>query len=119
MDEMNERSVKAIERYLRVKGYTIHDMLPLDDTQVIVAQDAENDALAFVQCLPARPSTDDFAVAHENDRSSLEHLALGWLADHDDAWGDNQPVRFDAVALLVLGDHRALLRHHKGAFSAM
>ncbi len=31
---------------------------------------------------------------------------------------DGCPVRFDVIAIRVLGDHRALLRHHRGAFMA-
>lgn len=115
MDTMTERTTKAISHYLTVKGYTILDRLPLDDTQVFVAEDAEHDALAFVQCMPTRTADEEFAEPEEGSRSSLEHLALGWLADHD--FEDCTTVRFDACALLVVGEHRALLRHHRGAFN--
>lgn len=115
MDEMTERTTQAISRYLTVKGYKILDRLPLDGTQVFVAEDAEHDALAFVQCMPTRTDEEDFAEPDMDSRSSLEHLALGWLADHE--CEDCTTIRFDACALLVVGEHRALLRHHRGAFN--
>lgn len=115
MDTMTKRSEQAISRYLKVKGYAILDRLMLDDTRVFVAEDAECDALAFVQCMPTRESDEDFAEPDMGSRSSLEHLALGWLADHE--CEDCTTIRFDACALLVIGEHRALLRHHRGAFN--
>lgn len=115
MDTMTERTAQAISRYLRVRGYTILDRLTLDGTQVFVAEDAEHDALAFVQCMPTRTDEEDFAEPDMGSRSSLEHLALGWLADHE--CEDCTTIRFDACALLVVGEHRALLRHHRGAFN--
>lgn len=112
MDTMNERGIKAISRYLQKRNYTILDELTLDETKVFVAEDAVNDALAFVQCMPTRTSDEEFAVPEADCRSSLEHLALSWLKDND--FEDCTPVRFDAVAILVIGEHRALLRHHRG-----
>lgn len=117
MDNMMERTAKAISRYLQVRGYTILDKLMLDGSQVFVAEDAECDALAFVQCMPTRSMDEEFAEPEMSSRSSLEHLALGWLADHE--YEDCTPVRFDAVALLVVGEHRALLRHHRNALGNM
>ena len=117
MDTLTERSVKAISCYLQARGYTLLDKLTLDDTRVFVAEDAEYDALAFVQCMPTRTADEDFAEFEMSSRSSLEHLALGWLADHE--CEDCMSIRFDACALLVIGEHRALLRHHLNALGRM
>ena len=80
MDEMTERTTQASDpRDPTVKGYKILDRLPLDGTQVFVAEDAEHDALAFVQCMPTKTADEDFAEPEMASRSSLEHLALAGL----------------------------------------
>lgn len=43
----------------------------------------------------------------------IARLAAAYLAGMADAPGS---VRFDVVSIMVLGEDRALLRHHRGAF---
>ena len=50
------------------------------------------------------------------DRAQHEVLAAHWLATADDELID-KPVRFDIIAFLVVGESRALLRHHINALS--
>lgn len=42
-------------------------------------------------------------------------IALAYLSEHDMA---EMAVRFDNIALVVMGEDRALLRHHIGCLSA-
>lgn len=40
-------------------------------------------------------------------------VALAWFAEHEDAV--DMAVRFDNIAMLVMGDSRAMIRHHLNA----
>lgn len=40
-------------------------------------------------------------------------VALAWLAEHEDAV--DMAIRFDNIALLVMDDSRAMVRHHLNA----
>lgn len=46
-------------------------------------------------------------------RRRIARLAAAYAATLDDAPAD---VRFDVITLMVLGENRALLRHHRAAF---
>ena len=45
-------------------------------------------------------------------------LAARWLAGNGDDYADT-PVRFDEVAMMVVKENRALLRHHINCFGEM
>ena len=47
-----------------------------------------------------------------------EALAATWLAGNGDDYADT-PVRFDEVAMMVVKENRALLRHHVNCFGEM
>ena len=47
-----------------------------------------------------------------------EALAARWLAGNGDDYADT-PVRFDEVAMMVVKENRALLRHHINCFGEM
>ena len=47
-----------------------------------------------------------------------EALAATWLAGNGDDYADT-PVRFDEVAMMVVKENRALLRHHINCFGEM
>lgn len=51
-------------------------------------------------------------------RCRMEAAAAAWLACSDSAEYADCAVRFDMIAILVLGSDRALLRHHQHAFEA-
>ena len=53
-------------------------------------------------------------VAGESNRPG-ESIAIDWLANRGDV---GKSVRFDAIALVVLGEGRALIRHHINALGA-
>ena len=40
-------------------------------------------------------------------------VALAWFAEHEEAV--DMAVRFDNIAMLVMGDSRAMMRHHLNA----
>ena len=48
-------------------------------------------------------------------REKYERIALAYIQDH---FFGEAVVRFDVVAIIVLSDDRAFIRHHLGAYSA-
>lgn len=49
---------------------------------------------------------------------TVHTLAATWLAGNGDDYADT-PVRFDEVAMMVVKENRALLRHHVNCFGEM
>lgn len=49
-----------------------------------------------------------------NRATTMEALAVSWLAES--GFGESVGVRFDKIGLVVVGEDRALLRHHINAF---
>lgn len=49
-----------------------------------------------------------------NDRETMELLAVSWLVEND--FAESVGVRFDKISMIVVGEDRALLRHHINAF---
>lgn len=117
MSNLNEKARKAASRYLEHRGYGILEMgweSPAGTADIIADEDG---ALVFVD-VRARRDTDEgfppeFPTAAE--RTRREMVALAYLAEHDVA---EMAVRFDNIALMVVGESRALLRHHVGCLSA-
>ena len=48
----------------------------------------------------------------------IDLVAATWLAGNSDDYADT-PVRFDEVAMMVVKENRALLRHHVNCFGEM
>lgn len=76
----------------------------------------EDGTLVFVDAT-VRIGTDGFPEAHRA-RGLREALAARWLAGNGDDYADT-PVRFDEVAMMVVKENRALLRHHINCFGEM
>ena len=64
-----------------------------------------------------RIGTNGFPEA-QRARGLREALAATWLAGNGDDYADT-PVRFDEVAMMVVKENRALLRHHVNCFGEM
>lgn len=76
----------------------------------------EDGTLVFVDAT-VRIGTDDFPEAHRA-RGLREALAATWLAGNGDDYADT-PVRFNEVAMMVVKENQALLRHHVNCFGEM
>lgn len=76
----------------------------------------EDDELVFIDTAVNMNDGTGFAKESAN-RSSLECLAAAYLAEHHDM--PEGLVRFDKVNLMVLGDSKAFLRHHRNALSEL
>ena len=107
-----KRTKQDVRRYPELKGYEILEdgWYHGGDSVDFIATD--EDDLVFISCQLRRNSGEGFPK-EVIDRDSLERLAAAYLAEHLDS-GDCT-VRFDAVSMLVLGNDRAFLRHHRNA----
>ena len=52
-------------------------------------------------------------ILNAENNHRREMIALAWFAEHEDAM--DMPVRFDNIAMLVMGDSRVMIRHHLNA----
>lgn len=114
---LGARGEEAAARFLQRNGYTI-----LERNWTCFAGEADiiavnDEALVFVEVKTRRnvdkglPSE---AVTRAK-REKYERIALAYIQDH---FFGEAVVRFDVVAIIVLSDDRAFIRHHLGAYSA-
>lgn len=115
MSNLNDKATKAACRYLEHRGYTVLETAwkcPAGTCDVIAE---DGDAIVFVDVSARRDADKGFPSERCNAgvRERREKVALAWFAEHEDAV--DMPVRFDNIALLVMGDNRAMIRHHLNA----
>lgn len=115
--ELGRRGEEAAARYLERKGFEIleRNWTCVYGEADIIAQ--SEDALVFVE-VKTRSNTDKGLPEEAVDkkkRKRYEMIAASFLETYDIV---DIAVRFDVVAILVVGGERALLRHHISAFSA-
>ena len=115
MSNVKTKATKAASRFLERCGYDVLETgwKCAAGTTDIVAEDG--DVLVFVD-VSARDGIDrgfpTDSCSQEN-RVRREMVALAYLAEHSDV--TERPIRFDNVALLVVGPDRAMIRHHINA----
>ena len=111
MKELENRAIKAASMFVARRGYEVLDEewgTPEQEIKIdLVARD-END-IVFID-VKARAHGDSLPD-EDIDRKRLESVAARWLASHPDQ-AEDVTIRFDAISLLVIGEDRALLRHH-------
>ena len=114
--ELGRRGEDAAAAYLERIGMRVEDMnwrIAAGEID-IVAWDGPDLVLVEVKTRRSlKMGTPEEAVSPSKQRR-LARLARAWLASHECR---PRQVRFDVVSLRVLGDDRALLRHHRNAFS--
>ena len=110
---LQDRAVEAAARFLEVRGYeTLATGWKSPETRGtidLVARDPESDDLVFVD-VSARPNSGAGFGDGRNDRETMELLAVSWLVEND--FAESVGVRFDKISMIVVGEDRALLRHH-------
>ena len=116
MEATSTRARQGIRRHLEIKGSEVledgwcHGRDNID----FIATD-EDGALVFIACETSENAGE--GVPEENpDRKAFERLATAYLID---SGIDSTEVRFDIVSMLVIGDDRALIRHHINALSSL
>lgn len=113
MEDNNNKAMEGIERYLKRSGFIVLDRSwQHSDGFCFIA--VEKDELVFIICQLSQNNGKGFPATDLN-RSSLECLAIAYLADHPSC--KNYPIRFDLVNLLILNSDKAFLRHQRDALS--
>ena len=111
-----EKAVKASARYCELKGYEVleQNWSPegSDESVPVIAYD--EDALVFID-VKVRDGVNGFTPESETNREAMEVLAAKYLAQT--ATEPDFQVRFDIISMMVVGESRAMLRHHINAFS--
>ena len=79
-------------------------------TADIVAKDGDTIVFADVSSRDSAERGFPSDSRTKKTRTKRENIAIAWLAEHEDAV--NEAVRFDNIALLVIGKDRAMIRHH-------
>ncbi|MBQ9042385.1 MAG: YraN family protein [Eggerthellaceae bacterium] len=121
MKKLKKRANKAAARYLELKGMRILDRNWKCDGLAgkfdLVAND--HGAIVFVTVSTATLMTDLGFREEPISREQAELLGAAWLAEHAGELDAAIQVRFDRIALLVLTDDRAMLRHNINVFGCM
>ena len=111
------RANEACRKFLAARGYEILDEDYSCDAGEIDFVAKDDDAIVFVEVNAREDGTKGFPTesTSETKRKRLEKIAIDWLAKSDTV---GKPIRFDVIALVVLGADRALVRHHINALGA-
>ena len=101
----------AVRRYLEIKGYAVVEdgWAHGQDAVDFIARDG--DALVFITT-QVRDNVGEGIPEIARDRKAFERIAAAYLTDADIT---DCAVRLDTVSLLVIGNDRALLKHHINA----
>lgn len=115
MSNLNDKATKAASRYLEHRGCTVLEtawQCPAGTCDVIAE---DGDSIVFVDVSVRRDTDKGFPSERcsAGMRERREMIALAWFAEHEEAV--DMAIRFDNIAMLVMGDSRAMIRHHLNA----
>ena len=118
MDKFTSRAFEASEMFLIRRGYEIIERTwKANDGEGPVGIIAKEDhAIVFVT-VKSRKAKDKGFPESTATREELEAFAIDWLSSNETECVDC-PVRFDAIALILVSPDRAMIRHHINAMSA-
>ncbi|WP_165046323.1 YraN family protein [Adlercreutzia sp. ZJ138] len=114
MKELKAKALKAAERFIEHRGYTLiesTDTLPVNSLTDIIAN--SGNALVFIEVLAKDDADSGFPKERydEHIREAKEMDAIRWLQRQDGRYCDMQ-IRFDVISVLVIAPNRAFIRHH-------
>ena len=115
MSNLSIKANEAASRYLDRRGYTVLETgwtCPAG-TADIVAKDGDVIVFADVSSRDSAERGFPSESRSKKIRAQRENIAIAWLAEHEDA--ANEAIRFDNIALVVIGKDRAMIRHHVNA----
>ena len=116
-EELKPKAIKASERFLESRGYEIletswectaggADIIARDDADVVFVEvNAKTNTEAG---FPAEAGT-------EAKRAKFERTAIAYMAGYEET---DVSVRFDIISMVIIGESRAMLRHHINARAA-
>lgn len=113
---LQERGVEAAARYLELTGFEVLELnwsCPAGGIDVIAR---DGGTLVFADVVTRTRIEKGFPGGDvgEGERSRLEKVAMWYLRDYEEV---DIPVRFDTVALVVVAEDRALVRHYVNALA--
>lgn len=113
---LGARGEEAAVRFLDRRGYEIleRNWTCFAGEADIIAKD-EN-TLVFIEVKTRKNCEHGFPseAVTRTKREKYEKIALAYLADYDD---EDFPVRFDVIAIVVIGPSKAMIRHQINAFA--
>jgi putative endonuclease len=112
---LHKQGVRASVRFLENRGYTSLKVAEGEKEYDIVATDPDNNALVFVRVAVSTNQDEGFPTeaikgAH---LKAMEQAAINYIASAQE--DTERMVRFDQIAVLVIAESRAILRHHINA----
>lgn len=111
---INDKAYRSIRTFLERRDFDIIESSwahGKDSIDFIAKEDGD---LVFISCA-VRDNEGKGLGDERSDRQFFERIAAAYLAESQDIPEGN--VRFDIITMLVLGDHKGLLRHHQNALS--
>lgn len=114
--EIGRRGESAAVRYLEKSGYEVLDrnwVCPAGEVD-IVARDQNTLVFCEVKTRTSLEKGFPSEAVDQAKRARYEKIAGWYLRDFEFV---DIPVRFDVVALLVVAEDRALIKHYCNAFS--
>ncbi|MDR0888495.1 MAG: YraN family protein [Coriobacteriales bacterium] len=102
-------------KYLKREGFKIMDRnwrCTPGEADVVARED---DDIVFIE-VKTRTSGDNGLpeeAVNRQKRKKYENIAIHYLASHDLA---SARVRFDVISIILVGNTKAFLRHHRDAF---
>lgn len=113
METINDKAMQGISNYLTRHDYDILEQgwAHGKDSIDFIARD--DDDLVFISTKIAAGGSD--FPAEKVNRKALERVAAAYLTANLDTPEGN--VRFDFVSMLILGETKALIRHHRSVLS--
>ena len=103
----NEKALRGIRNFLQLRDMEIVEDGWAHGKDKIDFVVRDEDELVFV-ATTIRTNEGTGLGAETPDRKMFERIAAAYLAEHLD-------TRFDIVTMLILGESKALLRHHRNA----
>jgi putative endonuclease len=113
--ELGRRGEEAAAAYLERVGFTVLDMNWRTKAGEVDIVARDGDTLVLIEVKTRRSlakGTPEDAVSATKQRR-IGRLAAAYLQGLET---EPEAVRFDVVTIYVLGEDRALLRHHRAAF---
>lgn len=118
MKNLKEKSIQASKRYLEHRDYEVLDInYPVMNGAEIDIVAKDENGIIFVDVIANGNGEDGLPRENTSEvsREVHEQAAIEWLKSHPEE-GIDVPIRFDIIALVVVGSDRALIRHHINCF---
>jgi putative endonuclease len=114
---INKRGIDLAAQYLTNNGAEVIEREWKCDTGIADLIIKEADDIAFVQVKTRGAAATGFPedAISKTTRAKLENLALTYLVSHDIP---SARIRFDTIAIQLIEDSRAFLRHHRDCIAS-